>query len=338
MSESLPTLYQDFIHLSRYARWLPEEKRRETWEETVNRYIDYMCGDLCKGAIPLSVQDEIRQAILNLEVMPSMRCLMTAGPALKRDEAAGYNCSALPIDDPVAFDELFYLLLCGCGVGFSVERQFLAKMPIVADKLRESKSIIVVEDSKIGWANSLRELISMLYQGRIPSWDTSNVRANGTILKTFGGRASGPEPLENMFRLIITIFQKAAGRRLNSIECHDICCHIADSVVVGGVRRCLFLETKVLMATGLWKKIKDVVVGESIIIEDDVSDVSAVFDNGEQEMVEVELEDGSSFKCTKEHRWYVFNHDKDMPEWVQSSDLQNGNYSFMQPEEAPTTT
>lgn len=233
----LPTPYQQFIHLSRYARWLEEEKRRETWEETVDRYVDYMCDTQCEGKIPAEVKQELRDGILDLRVMPSMRCLMTAGKALERDHVAGYNCSYVAIDDPKAFDELLYILMCGTGVGFSVERQFINQMPVVAERLRESKTVIGVEDSKIGWANAYRELVSMLYQGRIPGWDTSGVRKAGERLKTFGGRASGPKPLEDLFRFTIEIFKGAEGRKLNSIECHDICCKIGDIVVVGGVRR-----------------------------------------------------------------------------------------------------
>lgn len=233
----LPTLYQQFIHLSRYARWIEAEGRRETWEETVGRYIDFMCDVQCEGKIPDEVKEELRKGILELEVMPSMRCMMTAGKALERDNVAGYNCSYVAIDDPKAFDELLYVLMCGTGVGFSVERQFVNRMPRVAERLRPSKTVIGVEDSKLGWSNAYRELISMLYQGRIPNWDTSEVRKAGMRLKTFGGRASGPEPLEDLFRFTIEIFKQAEGRRLNSIECHDLCCKIGEIVVVGGVRR-----------------------------------------------------------------------------------------------------
>jgi ribonucleoside-diphosphate reductase alpha chain len=234
---NLPTLYQEFIHLSRYARWIEEEKRRETWEETVDRYVNHMCDVQCEGKIPDDIKAEIRESILTLKVMPSMRCMMTAGEALERDNVAGYNCSYVAIDDPKAFDEVLYILMCGTGVGFSVERQFVNKMPYVAERLRPSKTVIGVEDSKIGWANAYRELISMLYQGRMPTWDTSEVRKAGERLKTFGGRSSGPEPLEDLFRFTIEIFKEAQGRRLSSIECHDICCKIGEIVVVGGVRR-----------------------------------------------------------------------------------------------------
>lgn len=226
--------YQSFIHKSRYARWLESEGRRETWEETVSRYVDFW-----KEREQLEGDDaqEIWDAIHALEVMPSMRCMMTAGEALKRDNVAGFNCSYLHIDHPRAFDELMYVLMCGTGVGFSVERNFIAKLPEVAETFHKTNSVIVVSDSKLGWASAFRELISLLYAGKLPKWDMSRVRPAGARLKTFGGRASGPEPLEDLFRFCVEVFQKAAGRKLTSIECHDVCCKIADIVVVGGVRR-----------------------------------------------------------------------------------------------------
>ena len=226
--------YQSFIHKSRYARWLDSEGRRETWDETVNRYVDFFVE-----REQLNEQEalELFNAIHNLEVMPSMRCMMTAGEALKRDNVAGFNCSYLHIDHPRAFDELMYVLMCGTGVGFSVERNFIAKLPEVAETFHKTSSTIVVSDSKLGWASAFRELIAMLYAGKLPEWDMSRVRPAGARLKTFGGRASGPEPLQDLFHFCVGVFQKAAGRKLTSIECHDVCCKIADIVVVGGVRR-----------------------------------------------------------------------------------------------------
>lgn len=232
----LPSFYSQFIHVSRYARWRDADVRRETWEETVDRYLDFMCEEQCKGKIDAATKSELRSAILELQVMPSMRCMMTAGPALARDNVAGFNCSAVAIDNVAAFDEMMYLLMCGVGVGFSVERQFVNQLPTVP-QLRKSKTIIKVEDSRIGWANAFRELLSMLYQGRIPEWDTSEVRPAGTKLKTFGGRASGPAPLEDLFRFCVATFRTAEGRKMSSIECHDICCKIGEVVVMGGVRR-----------------------------------------------------------------------------------------------------
>ena len=234
---SLPTLYQQFIHLSRYARWIEEEGRRETWDETVNRYVNHVCDVQCEGKIPADVKQELLDGILNLDVMPSMRAMMTAGPALERDHVAAFNCAFVAIDDPKAFDETLYILMCGTGVGFSVERQFIAKMPRVAERLRPSKTVISVGDSKLGWANAYRELVSMLYMGRIPQWDVSEVRGPGERLKTFGGRASGPAPLVDLFNFTVNIFKSAEGRKLTSIECHDLCCKIGEIVVVGGVRR-----------------------------------------------------------------------------------------------------
>jgi len=227
--------YQRYIHTSRYARWLEKEKRRETWEETVKRYIDFFQDKFGEGTV--DVFPELEQAILNLQVCPSMRCLMTAGKALERDNVAGYNCSYRAVDDIRAFDEIMYILLCGTGVGFSIERQYINSLPAVAEEFYESDTTIVVADSKIGWASSYRELISLLYGGKIPKWDMSKIRPAGSRLKTFGGRASGPEPLIELFEFTVNIFKEASGRQLRSLECHDLVCKIADIVVVGGVRR-----------------------------------------------------------------------------------------------------
>lgn len=223
--------YQKFIHKSRYAKYLDEQKRRETWEETVERYVDFFQN---RTSINL---DRVRDAIINMDVMPSMRCMMTSGKALERDAVAGYNCSYLPIDSPRAFDECMYVLMCGTGVGFSVERGYINMLPHVADEFHDSDSVIVVSDSKIGWAKALKELVSLLYAGQVPTWDVSKIRPAGARLKTFGGRASGPEPLDKLFRHFVSVFKGASGRKLNSIECHDLVCFIGESVVVGGVRR-----------------------------------------------------------------------------------------------------
>jgi len=236
----LPSLYQNFIHLSRYSRWLPLERRRETWEETVKRYFDFFQNHIqtrTNYVLKKSERSELENAILNLKIMPSMRCLMTAGPALERDEASGYNCSFIAIDNPRSFDAILYLLCCGTGVGFSVERQNVSQLPVIAESFYGTDSTIVVQDSKIGWAKSLKELIGLLYQGQVPQIDTSKVRPSGAPLKIFGGRASGPEPLVELFNFCIRVFRGAAGRRLQSIECHDIVSKIAEVVVVGGVRR-----------------------------------------------------------------------------------------------------
>ncbi len=237
---NLPTLYQDFIHLSRYSRWLEKENRRESWEETVKRYFDFFENHLKvnqKFILSGELRNELEQAVLNLEIMPSMRALMTAGEALERDNTAGYNCSYVAVNRVRAFDEILYILMCGTGVGFSVERQYVEKLPTIAEHFTDSDTIIVVQDSKAGWAKAYKELISLLIGGQIPRWDISKIRPAGARLKTFGGRASGPKPLEDLFRFTSDTFRRAAGRKLTSIECHDIVCKIAEIVVVGGVRR-----------------------------------------------------------------------------------------------------
>ena len=231
MNNYLPTDYQSFIHTSRYAKYF-DGKGRESWPETVGRYVE----NVVRPVVDTETANEIEQAILSLEVMPSMRAMMTAGIALDRDNTAGYNCSYLPVDDPKSFDEAMFILLCGTGVGFSVERQFISKLPEIP-KLFESDTTIVVKDSKEGWAKAFRQLLALLWAGEIPKWDVSKVRPAGARLKTFGGRASGPAPLVDLFNFAVTIFKEAQGRRLSSIECHDLMCKIGEVVVVGGVRR-----------------------------------------------------------------------------------------------------
>lgn len=243
----LPTQLQEYVHKSRYAKWLDKEQRREHWPETVERYVNYF-----DQKFPHYPKQEIQSAIQSLAVMPSMRALMTAGPALERDPMAGFNCAFVAIDNVRAFDEILYVLMCGTGMGFTVERQFIAKLPIVgasvvmkddkheveiAEQLTPIDVTIMVKDSKSGWANAFRELLAFLYDGRIPKWDVSKVRPAGAKLKTFGGRASGPQPLIDLFKFAVETFKAAVGRKLTSIECHDMVCKIADIVVVGGVRR-----------------------------------------------------------------------------------------------------
>ncbi len=236
----LPTDYQNFIALSRYARWKDDEQRRENWGETVDRYFDYMDNHLQKNYsynITKALKEKLTEQITSLGVMPSMRALMTAGPALDRCHVGGYNCSYIPVDSPRSFDECMYILMCGTGVGFSVERENVDKLPVVNEHFEKSSTVIKVGDSRPGWARALRELISLLYAGQIPTWDVSEVRPAGARLKTFGGRASGPAPLEELFRFCIQKFEGAKGRRLFPIECHDLMCKIGEVVVVGGVRR-----------------------------------------------------------------------------------------------------
>jgi ribonucleoside-diphosphate reductase alpha chain len=238
--DNLPTQYQEFIYKSRYAKWIEGENRRENWNETVERYFDFFEDHLKENfgyKLPKSLRSELQEAVLNLEIMPSMRALMTAGEALKRDNIAGYNCSYVAINNIRALDEILYILMCGTGVGFSVERQYVEKLPTIAEQFTDSETLIVVQDSKIGWAKAYRELVSLLVGGQIPKWDLSKIRPAGARLKTFGGRASGPRPLEDLFFFTADTFRRAAGRKLTSIECHDIVCKIAEIVVVGGVRR-----------------------------------------------------------------------------------------------------
>ena len=232
MSNQLPTDYQAFIHKSRYAKYFDGEGR-ESWGKTVSRYMDNVVRRVTGDN---SYINDIEQAILGQEIMPSMRAMMTAGPALDRDNTAGYNCSYLPVDDPKSFDEAMYILLCGTGVGFSVERQFISKLPEVPE-LFQSESIVVVKDSKEGWAKGFRQVLALLWAGEIPKWDVSRVRPAGARLKTFGGRASGPAPLVELFNFAVATFKAAQGRKLSSMECHDLMCFIGQIVVVGGVRR-----------------------------------------------------------------------------------------------------
>lgn len=229
--------YSQFIALSRYARWMDDKNRRETWEETVDRYINFFKSRENLQCLGENTWKKLRNSILHLEAMPSMRALMTAGPALEKCNIAGYNCSYLAVDHPRAFDEAMFISLNGTGVGFSVERQYIAKLPEVAEEFYPTDTVIKVGDSKKGWSKAFRELIAMLYIGQIPKWDMSAVRPAGSRLKTFGGRASGPDPLDALFRFTTEIFRKAKGRKLNSLECHDIMCKIGEVVVVGGVRR-----------------------------------------------------------------------------------------------------
>ncbi len=236
----LPNDYQNFIALSRYARWLPEKKRRETWEETVARYFDFMEEHLADNTdykLDTKTRNRLEHAVLNLDIMPSMRALMTAGPALAKNHIAGYNCAYLSVDHPKAFDECLYILMHGTGVGFSVERQHINKLPEIPDELVEVDDVIVVQDSKEGWQSAFRKLVTYLYNGEEPKWDFSRIRKKGSRLKTFGGRASGPEPLLDLFNFCTNIFKAAAGRQLTSYECHRIMCKVAEVVVVGGVRR-----------------------------------------------------------------------------------------------------
>ena len=226
----LPTEYQSFIHLSRYARWDYDKERRETWNETVARYFNFFeehIKEECGYTLKKEERKELEQAVLKLEVMPSMRCMMTAGEALKRENVAGYNCSYIAVDHPRSFDEILYILMNGTGVGFSVEEKFTNKMPVIAEELYPTDTNIVVADSKLGWAKAFKELISLLYVGQIPKWDLSKIRPAGAPLKTFGGRATGPAPLNDLFHFTVATFKSALGRKLKPIEAHDIVCKLS---------------------------------------------------------------------------------------------------------------
>ena len=257
----LPSLYQQFIHLSRYSRWIESEKRRETWNETVARYFDFFENHLKESqeySLSKQLRNELEDAVLNLEIMPSMRSLMTAGEALSRDNVAGYNCSYIAVNRVRAFDEILYVLMCGTGVGFSVERQYVEKLPTIAEHFSTTETEIVVEDSKAGWAKSYKELISLLIAGQIPKWNLKKIRPAGARLKTFGGRASGPAPLDDLFKFTSDTFKRAAGRKLTSIECHDLVCKVAEVVVVGGVRRSALISLSNLTD----EKMRDAKVGQ----------------------------------------------------------------------------
>jgi ribonucleoside-triphosphate reductase (thioredoxin) len=236
----LPTTYQEYIHLSRYARWDYNKGRRETWDETVERYFNFFTEWLEEKhnyKLENGERVELENAVKDLKIMPSMRCMMTAGPALKKENVAGYNCSYVKVDSPRSFDEILYVLMNGTGVGFSVEEEYINQLPIVPDDLYDTDTTIHVADSKLGWARAFKELIGLLYSGHIPKWDISKIRPSGAPLKTFGGRASGPDPLVDLFNFTINTYKNSVGRKLKPIEAHDIVCKTAEIVVVGGVRR-----------------------------------------------------------------------------------------------------
>lgn len=317
-------LYSQYIHKSRYARFVDSKGRREHWEETVDRYINYMQSNILekyKFDDP-ALFKKLRDAIYNMEIMPSMRAMMTAGKALDRDHTSGYNCSFLPVDDPKAFDEAMHILMCGTGVGFSVERQYINRLPEVPDKLFDSDIIIIVKDSKEGWSKALRQVIALLYTGEIPKWDLTKLRPAGAPLKTFGGRSSGPEPLEDLFRFLVKIFRNAAGRRLTSLECHDIMCKIGEVVVVGGVRRCLPEGSLVHTKTGM-TPIEDIKIGELVLTSNGYRKVTRKFDQGMQKLVRVQTQD-SYFDCTYNHKIAVLTSCEKYV-WKKASELEFGD-------------
>jgi ribonucleoside-diphosphate reductase alpha chain len=324
--KNLPTLYQDFIHLSRYSRWLEEEGRRETWEETVNRYFNFFDEHLkgMKVKVTKEEREELRQAVLNLEIMPSMRSLMTAGEALIRDNTAGYNCSYVAVNRVRAFDEILYILMCGTGVGFSVEKQFVEKLPTIAEEFTQSDTTIIVQDSKAGWAKAYKELVSLLIGGQVPQWDVSKVRPAGARLKTFGGRASGPKPLEDLFQFTCDTFKRAAGRKLTSIECHDIVCKIAEIVVVGGVRRSALISLSNLSddrmrnaKTGAWWEANP---------QRALANNSAVYT--ERPEIGVFMEEWLSLYNSKSGERGIFNRDATKKTVARLGDRRDPNFEF----------
>ena len=325
MSKQLGT-YAGYIAKSRYARYLDEENRREHWYETVKRYFDFMTTHLAtKHQYTLSphLRNRLEEAVLKTEIMPSMRALMTAGPALERQNIGGYNCAYLPVDDPKSFDEAMYILLNGTGVGFSVEQKYVSKLPEIPDTLFQSQTIIVVRDSKEGWAKALRQLIALLYAGEIPNWDVTQVRPTGARLKTFGGRASGPGPLVDMFSFVVSKFKTAVNRKLTSLEVHDIMCKIGEVVVVGGVRRCLPGDALVQVAPDQWKEMQKMTDEDQIYLDGEYQNVLNVFDQGIQHVMKIELDDGTYLESTENHRWLVFNKETEELEWVMTKDLQD---------------
>lgn len=336
-SNALVTDYQKFIHTSKYSRFMWDEMRRESWSETVGRWEEFFANEVVAKVEDETNRKKLEKAlkkavnsISGLEVMPSMRTMMTAGNALIRNHLSAYNCSYVAINRPQAFDEILYILSCGTGVGFSVERQEIAQLPTVADEFHKSDIVIKVQDSKEGWAKSLKEFIALLYQGQIPSSDTSLVRKKGAPLVTFGGRASGPEPLEKLFSFCIKLFQGAAGRKLTSLECHDLVCRIADAIVSGGVRRCLDDRYHINTPEG-WKPITKMSVGDMIKINGKKHKIINKFDNGIKDTVNIKLADGTTHTCTKEHRWFVFNNETRKTEWRSSEELTSGKFSMLKP-------
>ncbi len=294
--------YQTFIHRSRYARWRDAENRRETWEETVERLVDYY--DIPAG-LKKNEYDELKNAILNLEVMPSMRAMMTAGPALDRCNVGAYNCAYLPVDSPRSFDEAMYILMCGTGVGYSVEEKYVSQLPRITEEFSDTDTVIVVADSKEGWAKSFRELVTLLIAGQVPKWDVSGVRPAGARLRTFGGRASGPDPLVRLFEFTVRLFRGAAGRRLSSLECHDLMCMVADVVVVGGVRRSAMISLSDLGSEAM-SKAKSGSWWEASVFRQ-LANNSAVY-NGKPEVGEF-LKEWKSLYDSKSGERGIFNRD-----------------------------
>ena len=309
--------YQQYIHKSRYSRWLEDQKRREDWPETVQRYIDFFDNRTNKEHTKL-LNGRIKEAILNLEVMPSMRAMMSAGPALERENLAGFNCSYLAVDNIEAFSETLYILMCGTGVGFSCERQEINKLPEVPEEIEVIDGRIVVGDSKRGWSEAFATHLDNLYKGHLKSVDYSQVRPSGERLKVFGGRASGPKPLEKLMNFTTNMFMKAKGRKLESLEVHDLMCMIGEIVVVGGVRRCLPAGSKIQLTSG-FKNIEDIKPGDIVETKGQQAEVIAKVYSGKQKILNIQHQFGV-LKCTENHRVLVF-HTKDSHKYVQAKNL-----------------
>lgn len=321
-------LYQQVIYKSRYARWLDSEERRENWDETVDRYINFFKSRHNDKDIPWG---DLRSAIYNMEIMPSMRALMTAGKALDRDNVSSFNCSYVVIDTPKAFDEAMYILMCGAGVGFSVERQYINLLPEIAEEFNTTDTCISVHDSKIGWATSFREILSLLWSGKIPKWDLSKLRPQGAPLKTFGGRASGPEPLDNLFKFSVNLFVNASGRKLTSVECHDLMCKVAEVVVSGGVRRCLPKDSLVSTKYGL-KKIEDIQIGDEVVTGvHKYSRVTAKENTGNKNIVTIKTQLGD-LESSKDHRWATLSDLDGSILWKEAKELSREDTLMFIPE------
>jgi len=324
---SLPTPYQDFIHLSRYSRWLENEKRRETWEETVARYFKFFearLKDTNGYTLPKQLKAELQDAIVNLEIMPSMRSMMTAGEALARDNTAGYNCAYMAINRVRAFDELLYILLCGTGVGFSVEKHCVERLPTIAEQFSATETEIMVEDSKAGWAKAYKELVSLLIAGQIPRWNLKKIRPAGARLKTFGGRASGPAPLDDLFTFTVDTFKRAAGRKLTSIECHDLVCKIAEVVVVGGVRRSALISLSNLAD----EKMRDAKIGQWWVENPQraLSNNSVVYE--EKPEIGVFMDEWVSLYKSKSGERGIFNREAAKKTVEKLGDRRDANYEW----------
>lgn len=338
--------YQKIIHKSRYAKYIPSLERREEWPETVERYVGFFKEKFGK----VFPEQLIRESILQTQVMPSMRGMMTAGEALRRDELAVFNCAYLPLSSTSDYRDLTYILMLGTGVGFSCESKFVNQFPQIENfntnhtigikealtlsaefTIEDGIPMYLVQDTKYGWAESNMYLLNCLLKGYVPNISYEKVRPKGARLVTFGGRASGPEPLKECHRKIIKLFSERQGYKLRSIDAHDIACYIAESIVVGGVRRCHSEDCGIIMGDKTIKNIKEVKAGDFVLFEDKQIKVLNNFNNGIQETVSIKMSDNTSFSCTPEHRWFVYNKEKNEPEWIQTKDINPKIHAMLKP-------